>query len=128
MNWLNPVNWFRAAAASAAEQKIDEYLTAKMGRQLALDAVNTALNSSEDWWTDARCRQVARGLKLASKAANDLADAIDPDGQQGKGISPEELETVLADVQAAFGNLVTEEMLASWRAKLKAFVREKIGL
>ena len=67
-------------------------------------------------------------MKLASKAANDLADAIDPDGQQGKGISPEELEVVLADVQAAFGNLVTEEMLAGWRAKLKAFVREKIGL
>lgn len=61
-------------------------------------------------------------------AAIRLAEAIDPDGQQGKGLSPDELRALLDVVRSAFGNLLTEEDFAAWRKKAKEFVRKKIGL
>ena len=128
MNWLNPVNWFRAAAANAADKKIDEYLTSDKVLSLALDATNAALDNAEDWWTDEECRKMSHGLAHVGNAAIRLSEAIDPDGQQGKGLSPDELRSLLDVVRSAFGNLLTEEDFASWRAKAKAFVREKIGL
>lgn len=128
MNWLNPVNWFRAAAANAADKKIDEYLTSDKVLSLALDATNAALDNAEDWWTDEKCRKMSRGLAHAGNAAIRLSEAIDPDGQQGKGLSPDELRALLDVVRSAFGSLLTEEDFAAWRAKAKAFVREKIGL
>ena len=127
MNWLNPVNWFRAAAASALEKKIDEYLTVDNGRKLIVEAVNKALDSAE-WWNDARCSKVARGLSHAAKSMQSLASAIDPAGDQGRGLSPEELKELEGDVMAAFGDVVTEDIAADWRKKLKEFVRGKIGI
>ena len=127
MNWLNPVNWFRAAAASALEKKIDEYLTVDNGRKLIVEAVNKALDSAE-WWNDARCSKMARGLSHAAKSMQSLASAIDPAGDQGRGLSPEELKELEGDVMAAFGDVVTEDIAADWRKKLKEFVREKIGI
>lgn len=127
MNWLNPVNWFRAAAASALEKKIDEYLTVDNGRKLIVEAVNKALDSAE-WWNDARCSKVARGLSHAAKSMQSLASAIDPAGDQGRGLSPEELKELEGDVMAAFGDVVTEDIAADWRKKLKEFVRDKIGI
>ena len=127
MNWLNPVNWFRAAAASALEKKIDEYLTVDNGRKLIVEAVNKALDSAE-WWNDARCSKMARGLSHAAKSMQSLASAIDPAGDQGRGLSPEELKELEGDVMAAFGDVVTEDIAADWRAKLKSFVRAKIGI
>ena len=128
MNWLNPINWIKAAAASAVEKKIDEYLTLKQGRELVLELVNKALMDSEDWWSDEQCRRVSRGLSLASKAAKDLSDAVNPDGESGKSITTAEFELVLADTQAAFGNIVSEVWLADARAKLKAFIRSKLDI
>lgn len=127
MNWLNPVNWFRAAAASALEKKIDEYLTVDNGRKLIVEAVNKALDSAE-WWNDARCSKVARGLSHAAKSMQSLASAIDPAGEMGRGLSPEELKELEGDVMAAFGDVVTEDIAADWRKKLKEFVRGKIGI
>lgn len=127
MNWLNPVNWFRAAAASALEKKIDEWLTVDNGRKLIVEAVNKALDSAE-WWNDARCSKMARGLSHAAKSMQSLASAIDPAGDQGRGLSPEELKELEGDVMAAFGDVVTEDIAADWRKKLKEFVREKIGI
>lgn len=127
MNWLNPVNWFRAAAASALEKKIDEYLTVDNGRKIIVEAVNKALDSAE-WWNDARCSKVARGLSHAAKSMQSLASAIDPAGDQGRGLSPEELKELEGDVMAAFGDVVTEDIAADWRKKLKEFVRDKIGI
>lgn len=127
MNWLNPVNWFRAAAASALEKKIDEWLTVDNGRKLIVEAVNKALDSAE-WWNDARCSKVARGLSHAAKSMQSLASAIDPAGDQGRGLSPEELKELEGDVMAAFGDVVTEDIAADWRKKLKEFVRDKIGI
>lgn len=127
MNWLNPVNWFRAAAASALEKKIDEYLTVDNGRKLIVEAVNKALDSAE-WWNDARCSKVARGLSHAAKSMQSLASAIDPAGDQGRGLSSEELKELEGDVMAAFGDVVTDDLAAGWRDKLKAWVRSKIGL
>lgn len=128
MNWLNPINWIRSAVASAIEKQVDEYLTMKQGRQLVLDLVNNAINASDEWWSDAKCRKVSRGVKLAAQAANDFAAAVDPDGADGKRITADELDSLIADTQAAFGNLVDEEWLADARAKVKAFVRQKLGL
>lgn len=127
MNWLNPVNWFRAAAASALEKKIDEWLTVDNGRKLIVEAVNKALDSAE-WWNDARCAKVARGLSHAAKSMQSLASAIDPAGDQGRGLSPEELKELEGYVMAAFGDVVTEDIAADWRKKLKEFVRDKIGI
>lgn len=127
MNWLNPVNWFRAAAATALEKKIDEYLTVDRGRKLVVDAVNKALDSAE-WWTDGRSATVARGLSHAAKSMQTLAQAIDPAGECGRGLSPDELKALEADVMAAFGDVVTEDLAAEWRGKLKSFVRAKIGI
>lgn len=127
MKWLNPVNWFRAAAASALEKKIDEWLTVDNGRKLIVEAVNKALDSAE-WWNDARCSKVARGLSHAAKSMQSLASAIDPAGDQGRGLSPEELKELEGYVMAAFGDVVTEDIAADWRKKLKEFVREKIGI
>lgn len=127
MNWLNPVNWFRAAAASALEKKIDEWLTVDNGRKLIVEAVNKALDSAE-WWNDARCSKVARGLSHAAKSMQSLASAIDPAGDQGRGLSPEELKELEGYVMAAFGDVVTEDIAADWRKKLKEFVRDKIGI
>lgn len=127
MNWLNPVNWFRAAAASALEKKIDEYLTVDNGRKLIVEAVNKALDSAE-WWTDGRSATVARGLSVAGKSMQTLAQSIDPSGECGRGLSPEELKALETDVMAAFGDVVTEDIAADWRAKLKSFVRSKIGI
>lgn len=127
MKWLNPVNWFRAAAASALEKKIDEYLTVDNGRKLIVEAVNKALDSAE-WWNDARCSKVARGLSHAAKSMQSLASAIDPAGDQGRGLSPGELKELEGDVMAAFGDVVTEDIAADWRGKLKSFVRSKIGI
>lgn len=127
MNWLNPVNWFRAAAASALEKKIDEYLTVDNGRKLIVEAVNKALDSAE-WWNDARCSKVARGLSHAAKSMQTLAQAIDPSGECGRGLSPEELKALETEIMAAFGDVVTEDIAADWRKKLKEFVRDKIGI
>ena len=127
MNWLNPVNWFRAAAASALEKKIDEYLTVDNGRKIIVEAVNKALDSAE-WWNDARCSKVARGLSHAAKSMQSLASAIDPAGEAGRGLSPEELKELEGDVMAAFGDVVTEDIAADWRKKLKEFIRDKIGI
>ena len=127
MNWLNPVNWFRAAAASALEKKIDEYLTVDNGRKLIVEAVNKALDSAE-WWNDERCSKVARGLSHAAKSMQTLAQAIDPAGECGRGLSSEELKELEGDVMAAFGDVVTDDLAAGWRDKLKAWVRSKIGL
>lgn len=128
VNWLNPVNWFRAAAASAVDKKIDEYLTQEKVLGLAIQATNAALDSADGWWTDEKCRKMSHGLAHAGNAAIRLSEAIDPEGQQGKGLSPDELRSLLDVVRSAFGNLLTEEDFASWRKKAKEFVRKKIGL
>ena len=130
MNWLNPVNWFRAAAASALEKKIDEWLTVDNGRKLIVEAVNKALDSAE-WWNDARCSKVARGLSHAAKSMQSLAadeELRKKACRSVKAVSPEELKELEGDVMAAFGDVVTEDIAADWRKKLKEFVRDKIGI
>ena len=97
------------------------------GRKLIVEAVNKALDSSE-WWNDARSSKVARGLSHAAKSMQTLAQAIDPAGECGRGLSSEELKELEGDVMAAFGDVVTEDIAADWRKKLKEFVRDKIGI
>ena len=127
MNWLNPVNWFRAAAASALDEKIDEYLTVDNARKLVADGVNKALDSAE-WWNDDRSRKVAKGLKVAGTALANLGAAIDPDGECGRGLSPEEVKRIECELSSALYDVVTDDLAAGWRDKLKSWVRSKIGL
>ena len=128
MNWLNPINWIKRAIASSIYDAIDENVTLAKGKFLVVDGVNLAVTASEQMWTDDQCRTFSRGCRLASKALENFAEAIDPDGVDGRRISVDEFELLIGDVQSAFGVLVSEEKVEETREYLKGKIREKLGL
>lgn len=131
MNWLgllNPVKWFKSAACSAVENKIDEVVTVDNGKSLLITGVNKAVTLSEQKWTDDQCRTYARAFKLAGKAFEDLGEAVDPDGEDGRRLSVEEFNLLLGDAQAAFGIIVDEAWMTEQRERVKAFVRQRLGM
>lgn len=128
MNWLNPINWIKSSVASYIDKKIDEALTSKNCKAMLVDGVNYAVSMSEKKWNDDQCRTTARGMRLAAKSLDDLAESIDPDGTEGRRISVEEFNLLLGDAQAAFGSVVTEDWLADKRGLLKGAVRKRLGL
>ena len=131
MNWLgslNPIRWFRSAACSAVESKVDEVATVENGKSLLISGVNKAVTLSEQKWDDDKCRTYARAFKLAGKAFTDLGDAVDPDGEDGRKLSVDEFNLLLGDAQAAFGIIVDEAWVAEQRERIKAFVRARLGV
>lgn len=128
MKWLNPITWFKSAAASFVAQKVDETLTMANGKAVVVDAINKAVTLTEQVWDDGECRTYARGFRLAAKALNDLAESVDPDGDEGRKMSAAEFEVLLGDAQAAFGVLVDDAWLEDVRARVKALVNEKLGV
>lgn len=126
--WLNPINWIKSAVASAIDEAIDENITFNKGRTLLIDGINLAVTASEKKWTDDECRSFARGCRLAATAMHDIADAIDPDGVEGRKISVDEFNVILGDAQSAFGTLIDEEKVEDLRAKLKSIVHSKLGI
>ena len=130
MNWLgslNPIRWFKSAACSAVESKVDEVVTVENGKSLLISGVNKAVTLSEQKWDDDKCRTYARAFKLAGKAFTDLGDAVDPDGEDGRKLSVDEFNLLLGDAQAAFGIIVDEAWVAEQRERIKAFVRARLG-
>ena len=131
MNWLgslNPIRWFKSAACSAVESKVDEVVTVENGKSLLISGVNKAVALSEQKWDDDKCRTYARAFKLAGKAFTDLGDAVDPDGEDGRKLSVDEFNLLLGDAQAAFGIIVDEAWVAEQRERIKAFVRARLGV
>ena len=128
LGWLNPAKWFRSAACSAVESKVDEVVTVENGKSLLISGVNKAVTLSEQKWDDDKCRTYARAFKLAGKAFTDLGDAVDPDGEDGRRLSVEEFNLLLGDAQAAFGIIVDEAWVAEQRERIKAFVRARLGV
>ena len=131
MNWLgslNPIRWFKSAACSAVESKVDEVVTVENGKSLLISGVNKAVTLSEQKWDDDKCRTYARAFKLAGKAFTDLGDAVDPDGEDGRKLSVDEFNLLLGDAQAAFGIIVDEAWVAEQRERIKAFVRARLGV
>lgn len=128
IKWLNPITWFKSAAASIVAQKVDETLTIENGKTVLVGAINRAVTLTERVWDDGDCRTYARGFRLAAKALNDLADSVDPDGEEGRKMSVTEFEVLLGDAQAAFGILVDDKWLEGIRASIKDMVNEKLGV
>lgn len=127
LKWLNPINWIKSAVLSAVEEAIEENITFNKGKTLLVDGINLAIIASEQKWTDDECRTFARGCRLAATAMNDIADAIDPDGVEGRKVSVDEFNVLLGDAQSAFGTLVTEEKISDFRDTLKGIVRSKLS-
>ena len=128
MKWLNPLNWFKKAAATAIDQKVDEVMTLRNGKMLVVAGVNDVILLTENKWSDDECRRYARGFRLAGKALTDLADAIDPDGDDGRKLSADEFEVLMADALAAFGTVLDEASAERVRNTVKGYVHEKLGV
>ena len=128
MKWLNPLNWFKASVVDAVEKKVDEVLTIRNGKELVVAGINKAVSLSEGKWDDVECAKYARGFRLAGKALNDLADAIDPEGADGRRMTTDEFELLLGDALAACGTVLSEEWVAARREEIKAFIRQKLGV
>lgn len=125
---LNPLNWFKAAAANAAEQKVDELVTVDKGNELARGGVNYLIGLSGGKVADDKLRRIADGLVLGGTALTHLGEAIHPDGEDGRRLSEAEASRLYADIEKAFGNIFDEERLAEWRADLKNIIRAKLGV
>lgn len=131
MNWLgllNPIRWFKSAAYSAVESKVDEVVTVENGKSLVIAGVNKAVTLSENKWSDDECRTYARAFMLAGKAFTDLGEAVDPDGEDGRKMSVAEFNLLLGDAQAAFGIIVDEAWMAKQRERIKAHIRYCLGM
>lgn len=127
LSWLNPVNWVKGAIGASVDKAIDENITIAKGKGLLVDGVNLAVIASEQKWSDDQCRTFARGCRLAAKALEDVAEAIDPDGVEGRAVTADELELLLGDAQVAFGTLMTEDKAEEIRGWLKGVIHAKLG-
>ena len=127
LSWLNPVNWVKGAIAASIDNAIEENVTIAKCKSLLVDGVNLAVVASEQRWSDDQCRTFARGCRLAAKAMEDVAEAIDPDGADGRAVTADELELLIGDAQAAFGTLMTEDKAEEIRDWLKGIIHEKLG-
>ena len=127
LKWLNPLNWFRTSVAEAVDRKVDEVVTVSKGKELLVAGVNKVVSLSEGKWDDAECAKYSRALKLAGKALTDLGDAIDPESEEGRSLSADEFEVLLADGMSAFGSFADEDLAARVRGEIKNYIHEKIG-
>lgn len=128
LDWLNPTKWFKNAACSAVDSKVDEVVTVANGKSLLITGINKAVTLSEQKWDDNKCRTYSRAFKLAGKAFTDLGEAVDPDGEDGRRLSVEEFNILLGDACAAFGIIVDEEWMTELRERIKMFVRIRLGV
>ena len=128
MNWLNPVNWIKAGIASAAESKVDELVTVEQGKRLAKDGLNYCIGLSESKVSDDQLRKTSEGLVLLGDTIKNAGLSISPDGDEGRRLSDAEIACITRNIEVAFGKVIDEEKMSGWRAKIKALVRNVLGI
>jgi hypothetical protein len=119
---------FKTALAKTVEKKVDEVFTLRNGKELVVAGINKAVTLSESRWDDGECAKYARGFRLAGKAFTDLADAIDPEGDDGRRMTTDEFEVLLGDALSAFGTVLSEDWVAERREEVKSFIRGSLGV
>lgn len=124
--WLNPKNWFKGAAKSAAEGAVDQYVTVEKAHELITGAVNSVVTMGEAKIGEDKLRKVSEGMIALGEAMAALGYAINPESEEGGKVSPTELRNILAAVDKGFGLCVDEATVAELRNKVKGFVNAKI--
>lgn len=128
LNWLNPVNWIKSGVASAADDKIDELLTAERLSEEARKGINYLVQLSKSKVDDDKTRTIANDLVYAGESLKDLGLAIHPDGPEGRELSKEEIAALNARVQVLFGDVVKDWDLLTLRERAKKSIRTYLGI
>lgn len=125
-SWLNPKNWFKSAAKSAAASAVDGYVTVEKAHELIVGAVNSVVTTGASKIGEDKLRKLSEGMVALGESLTALGNAVNPDGEEGGKVSEKELWQILGALNKGFGLCVDEEAVTSLRGKVKDLVNAKI--
>ena len=110
------------------EDKVAEYVTVANITNLITTAANAGIEKASKNLSDERVGKICDGCSTAGNALRQLADALNPSGPEGRTISTEEAQIIMAGIQSACGVVITQEWLDERRKALLADIKEKLGV
>lgn len=126
LGWLNPKNWVKSAIVSSLTNTVNETVTLENGKALVANAVNYGVQLSASNISDRRLSSIARGLKSAGDALTKLGEAVDPDGEGGREVTPNEVDGLLSAALDGFGLVFDAQEMAAIRGRIIAYIKNKV--
>ena len=110
------------------EGKVAEYVTVANITNLIKAAANTGIEKASKGLSDESLRKICDGCSTAGNALMQLADALNPTGPEGRAISMEEAQVIMAEIQRACGVIITQEWLDERSKDLISDIKAKLGI
>lgn len=125
-NWLK--NIVIKSLIGVVDEKMAEYVTVSNITGLITTAANAGIEKASKGLSDETVAKICDGCSTAGNALRQLADALNPSGPEGRAISTEEAQIIMAGIQSACGVVITQEWLDERRKGLMADIKAKLGI
>jgi len=128
MKWLNPLNWVKSGIAAKVDSEVEKRMSKSALRDVGKNAIAYAVQLAESKVDVEKSEAIANDLIYCGNALIDIGTALTEKSENGREISENEMDAIMARVTVLFGDIITDEQLAAFRETVKAFVRQKLGL